>query len=242
MPKDLRHLPRLGPGSARDPEVQALYQRRAPFAFVPKGPIRPGSHKQLMHGPARANHIRCPNYPPSMKLPEDRYRTTTCQPGACHCGSVIVVQPDEHLRERQPRLFGTPRWFQDYGRRSHIESSNADLKHHTLRLVQKPFRVRGTTKTAILFAFLLATSNRLRATRYLKQHPAPGSRDAHPAVHNSYLAPPGPEPRQRPRTTGPPKRGPGRPKKQVPEPPSAEPTRAEPLTQWVPIASKPPQA
>jgi hypothetical protein len=94
-----------------------------------------------------------------MRLPNNR-PTTTCTPGElCACGITVTIGPLDHASTRQREVYGTTPWTNDYGRRSVVESSNAELKHHRLTLVRGFTRVFGTIKNSLLIAFAVVGVN-----------------------------------------------------------------------------------
>ncbi|WP_329032431.1 hypothetical protein OIE71_06140 [Streptomyces sp. NBC_01725] len=202
IPHPLRDLPGfpIGMRTEEKAKLRARYDQRAAYAFTPHS--RPDTDGyQRFKGPALAGHLRCPNHPRSMRLPHTR-PTTTCTPGAqCACGRTITLSPDVMAWTRQRTVWGTNAWAADYGRRSAVESGNAEIKTHRLHMDRGFTRVFGTTKNSVLIAFALAGLNHilLRAWHTKRQLPDPwatfaGEETIKPAV-------PGPRTRARRRTT-----------------------------------------
>jgi hypothetical protein len=75
------------------------------------------------------------------------------------CGITVTIGPSNHASTRQREVWGTTAWTHDYGRRSVVESSNAELKHHRLALVRGFTRVFGTIKNSLLIAFAIVGVN-----------------------------------------------------------------------------------
>lgn len=160
LPTTWRTLPGfpIGMPTEKKQALRARYDARAAYAFTPHShPDNDGY--QRFKGPARAGKLRCPNYPPSMRLPHTR-PTTSCAPGTdCACGKTLTLPPDAMPWTRQRTLWGTTDWAADYGRRAAIESGNAEAKTHRLHLDRGFTRVMGTTKNSVLIAFALAGLN-----------------------------------------------------------------------------------
>ncbi|MFI6289026.1 hypothetical protein ACIBCM_30495 [Streptomyces sp. NPDC051018] len=154
--------------------LRARYEQRAAYAFTPH--TRPDTDGyQRFKGPAVAGHLRCPNYPRSLRLPHT-HPTSTCTPGtACACGKTVTLPPDTMPWTHQRTPWGTTAWAADYGRRSTVESSNAEIKTHRLHMDRGFTRVFGTTKNTLLIAFALAGLNHtlLRAWHAKRHHPDP---------------------------------------------------------------------
>ncbi|GAA1894447.1 transposase [Streptantibioticus ferralitis] len=160
LPPPLRRLPGFPIGMAKEDKA-ALHQRydqRAAYAFTPHS--RPDiDGYQRFKGPAVAKRVRCPNYPPSLRLPHDR-PTTRCARGMpCACGKTITLGPQDMAWTRQRTIWGTTAWAADYGRRSAIESGNAEIKTHRLHIDRGFTRVMGTLKNTLLLAFAIAGLN-----------------------------------------------------------------------------------
>ena len=85
----------------------------------------------------------------------------------CACGRTLTLARDEMAQLRQSDLFGTTAWRASYGRRSAVESVNASVSEHHAHLRRGSTRVRGTYRTGILLAFILAAVNiRVLIARY----------------------------------------------------------------------------
>ena len=172
MPKELRNLPgfRLGLSIEDKIALQALYNERIPYAFVPFGELSTDRGTQRWRGPARRRLVRCVNDAESMRLSYDR-PTTTCKPAytdpmtgkrvvPCGCSKTVTVSMDEYARERQPLLFGTTTWAASYGRRTAIEALNSELRTHRGMNFRRDWRrVRGAARTHTLVTFGLVGVN-----------------------------------------------------------------------------------
>ncbi|NEA59271.1 hypothetical protein G3I60_35205 [Streptomyces sp. SID13666] len=160
LPPPLHDLPGfpIGMPSAAKAALRAQYDQRAQYAFTRHS--RPdGDGYQRFKGPAVAGKVRCPNFPRSMRLPQTRPQTR-CTPGAdCACGQTLTLPPEAMAWTRQRNLCGTTLWAADYGRRSAVESSNAEIKTHRLHIDRGFTRVMGTVKNSVLLAFALAGLN-----------------------------------------------------------------------------------
>jgi hypothetical protein len=172
LPPRLRNLPgfRLGISLEDKIALQAKYNERIPFAFVPFGDVDTVRGTQRWRGPALRRLVRCVNNPESMRLGYDR-PTTTCKPAytdpttgktviPCGCGKTVTVSMDEYARERQDELFGTTDWAASYGRRTAIEALNSELRTHRGMNFRRDWcRVRGAARTHALVTFGLVGVN-----------------------------------------------------------------------------------
>jgi hypothetical protein len=77
----------------------------------------------------------------------------------CKCNAVITLKVEDDIQLRQPDLYGTTAWKQQYSRRSGIESLNAETSTHRGKLRRGFTRVHGLTKTAILLTFAIVGIN-----------------------------------------------------------------------------------
>lgn len=201
LPKPLWELPGfpLNMKTADRLERIAEYDQRLPFAFSKFGKPNRERGAQRYRGPALTGKVRCPNHAPSMRADPAMKPTTTCPPSGCHCGRTITLGPDQHLRERQDKLYGTTKWAKDYGRRNLIESLNASLKVHHGGLRRGGIRVQTLQRTGILAALILAATNiTILLEAYGRDIGAPPAPDA----RTSSAAPtaqPAPGRRRRPR-------------------------------------------
>lgn len=194
LPSGLRDLPGFKRNMPADEEakLRAKYDKRVPYAFTPHS-ARDKDGYQRLKGPAVAGKIRCPNVPRSMRLSHAR-PTTACTPGKpCGYGLTVTVAPTDHPRERQRTVWNSTAWAQDYHRRNAIESTNAELKTHRMRLERGFTRVFGTVKNNLLLAFAMLGYNLVKlrhwhALRYLpdpwpnsstNQTPPPRLRNRH---------------------------------------------------------------
>lgn len=164
LPERLLRLPgyRLGMPAEQKAELSALYDERAPYAFTRMGKRDPERGTQRYRHPVLAGRMRCPNHPESMRLDPATHPTTTCEPGSpCDCHRTVVLGPtrDDFLNLRQRHLYGTKKWRGSYGRRNNVESFNALLHNHYANVGRGSFRVRGTNRTGVLAAFVLAAVN-----------------------------------------------------------------------------------
>ncbi|MCX4821254.1 hypothetical protein OG883_15310 [Streptomyces sp. NBC_01142] len=102
---------------------------------------------------------------------------------------------------RQRTIWGTTAWAADYGRRSAVESGNAEIKTHRLHMDRGFTRVLGTTKNSVLIAFALAGLNHtlLRAWHTKRDLPDPWAKPAGEETNDRTL--PGPRKRARRRAT-----------------------------------------
>lgn len=171
LPEHLRWLGgfRIGMTEREKRELQARYDERKPYQLdgVRHGD-RPGTMR--FRGPALKARVRCPNNPQSMRAPYDR-PTTTCPPrpkgadgkpgpASCGCSLTVVVDAEEQAWTRQRVAFGGTEWSALYGRRSAVESFNAELKHNRdARIVRNFTRVHGTVKNHVLLTFALVGVN-----------------------------------------------------------------------------------
>jgi hypothetical protein len=161
LPEALRTLEpaTLGMTSAEKARRREEFDRRAPFAFRGHTAINRRVGTQRLKGPALAGTVRCPNFPASLRLPFTR-PTTSCGAGApCGCGLTITAGPDDYAREWQRRLWGTTGWAASYGRRTGVESFNAEIKKNHAAMDRGYTRVFGLTKNTLLLAFGLAGVN-----------------------------------------------------------------------------------
>lgn len=161
MPKRLRELrrPGLNATSEEKAEQARIYNERWAYAFSTNGPpTRNGA--QRYRGPVHGKKVRCPNHPESMRW-DPRKPLTNCTPGQpCACAATLTVKADDkRARHRQPELYGTEKWLKRYGARNLIESFNASLKNHHMRLQRHSTRVFGLAKNTILLGFILAATN-----------------------------------------------------------------------------------
>lgn len=161
LPKPLWELPGfpLNMTTVDRLERIAEYDRRVPFAFSKFGKPNRERGTQRYRGPALTGKVRCPNHPPSMRAHPATRPTTSCPSTGCHCGRTITLGPEDHLRERQDKLYGTTKWAEDYGRRNLIESLNASLKVHHGGLRRGGIRVQTLQRTGILAALIMAATN-----------------------------------------------------------------------------------
>lgn len=170
MPEALHDLPgySLGQSAEEKALLAARYDERIPYAFTTQGKPNHTRGTQRYRGPALAGRVRCPNEPRSMRLDPSTRPTTNCTPGhPCSCGTTVTLGPDDQFQTRQRNLYGTTAWKASYGRRSAVESGNANLKVHHVMLQRHSTRVRGTNKTGILVALIVAAANAsLLLTRY----------------------------------------------------------------------------
>lgn len=140
--------------------LAARYDERKPYAFAQMGRPDREQGKHRYRGPALIGKVRCPNNPKSMRLDASSRPTTDCARGEpCACGTTVTLGPDDHFGTRQHDLYGTTVWKASYGRRSAVESANANLNTHHAQLQRGSTRVLGTTRTGILLAFILAAVN-----------------------------------------------------------------------------------
>ncbi|MDF2260769.1 hypothetical protein [Streptantibioticus ferralitis] len=70
----------------------------------------------------------------------------------------MLLDRPRHRGHRSPSGAGGA-WAADYGRRSAIESGNAELKTHRLHIDRGFTRVMGTLKNTLLLAFAIAGLN-----------------------------------------------------------------------------------
>ena len=161
LPDALRQLEptRLGMTKAEKAQRREEFDRRQPYAFRAHGRLDPEFGTQRRKGPALAGIVRCPNVAASLRLAL-ALPTTSCVAGsACGCGLTITIGPEEHGRERQRLLWGTTRWAASYGRRTGVESSNAEIKKNHAVMDRGYTRVFGLAKNTLLLAFGLAGVN-----------------------------------------------------------------------------------
>ena len=161
LPDTLRRLEptRLGMTKAEKAQRREEFDRRQPYAFRAHGKLDAEFGSQRRKGPALAAAVRCPNVPASLRLPL-ALPTTSCATGSpCGCGLTITVGPEDHGRERQRLLWGTTRWAASYGRRTGVESSNAEIKKNHAVMDRGYTRVFGLAKNTLLLAFGLAGVN-----------------------------------------------------------------------------------
>lgn len=130
LPETLRHLEptRLGMTTTEKAQRREEFDRRQPDAFRAHGKLDPDVGTQRRKGPALAGAVRCPNVPASLRLALSLPTTSCTQGSACGCGLTITLGPLDHGRERQRLLWGSTRWAASYGRRTGVESSNAEIK------------------------------------------------------------------------------------------------------------------
>ncbi len=161
LPDTLRQLEptRLGMTKAEKAQRREEFDRRQPYAFRAHGKLDPEFGTQRRKGPALAGAVRCPNVAVSLRLALS-LPTTSCAAGSpCGCGLTITLGPEEHGRERQRLLWGTTRWAASYGRRTGVESSNAEIKKNHAVMDRGYTRVFGLAKNTLLLAFGLAGVN-----------------------------------------------------------------------------------
>lgn len=161
LPEPLRRLEptRLGMSKAEKAQRREKFDRRQPYAFRVHGKLDPEFGTQRRKGPALAAAVRCPNVPASLRLPL-ALPTTNCAEGStCGCGLTITLGPEDHGRERQRLLWGTTHWAASYGRRTGVESSNAEIKKNHAVMDRGYTRVFGLAKNTLLLAFGLAGVN-----------------------------------------------------------------------------------
>lgn len=160
LPKSMRTLP--GPGRNANAEekleLRAAFDRRQAYAFTPLAK-RDKDGYQRLKGPALAGLVRCVNRPQSMRLPHTRPATSCTSSSQCACSKTVTIGPGQSARERQPRPWGTTDWAIAYGRRSAIESGNAELKTHRLNIRRGFTRVFGAVRNTLLIAFAIAGMN-----------------------------------------------------------------------------------
>lgn len=161
LPKPLWELPGFPLNMTTTDRLERIaeYDRRVPFAFSKFGKPNRERGTQRYRGPALTGKVRCPNHPPSMPAHPATRPTTSCPSTGCHCGRTITLGPEDHLRERQDKLYGTTKWAEDYGRRNLIESLNASLKVHHGGLRRGGIRVQTLQRTGILAALIMAATN-----------------------------------------------------------------------------------
>ncbi|MDT0212060.1 hypothetical protein [Curtobacterium sp. BRD11] len=153
LPTRLRKLPGFKARASAEVlnELHDLYDERARWAFVPNRRYSNGDVQ--MKGPARAGHLRCPNYAPSHRLPAHVPRTT-CKPGTdCACAATKVIPANEAAWERQRYPFGTTKWASYYGLRNLVESDNAQLKFWRGSMRRHSTHVFGVTANTLVLAF-----------------------------------------------------------------------------------------
>lgn len=162
LPEKLRDLPQfsLKMGAEEVAELTARYDQRIPYAFGRQGQPHPVTGTQRFRGPARRLTVRCPNNPASMRASYSK-PLTTCTPGQpCGCSVTREVLVEEFARERQAALWGTTAHKASYGRRSAIESLNAEIRtNRGSRLGRGCTRVFGLAKNHLLMAFKLLGAN-----------------------------------------------------------------------------------
>ncbi|MCT2006855.1 hypothetical protein M3C74_02300 [Micrococcus lylae] len=164
LPESLRKLPGfwIGMSAEEKADLSAKYDERIPYAFTRMGKPDPERGTQRYRHPVLAGKMRCPNHPKSMRLDPATHPTTTCEPGSpCDCHRTVVLGPtrNDFLNLRQRHLYGTKKWRGAYGRRNNVESFNALLHNHYANVGRGSFRVRGTNRTGVLAAFVLAAVN-----------------------------------------------------------------------------------
>lgn len=161
LPDTLRRLEptRLGMTKTEKAQRREEFDRRQPYAFRAHGKLDPKVGTQRRKGPALAGAVRCPNVPASLRLALSLPTTCCAEGSACGCGLTITLGPEEHGRERQRHLWGTTRWAASYGRRTGVESSNAEIKKNHAVMDRGYTRVFGLAKTTLLLAFGLAGVN-----------------------------------------------------------------------------------
>ncbi|MBO9049515.1 transposase [Curtobacterium flaccumfaciens] len=150
LPTRMRKLPGFKARTSRK-EREALlarYDERAQWAFVPNRRFENGDIQYK--GPARAGHLRCPNYPPSARLGAHVPRSN-CVPGEpCACAATKVIPATEGAWERQQYVYGTTKWAAYYGLRNMVESQNAQLKYWRGSMRRHSTHVFGTTANTLV--------------------------------------------------------------------------------------------
>ncbi|WP_284292686.1 hypothetical protein [Luteimicrobium album] len=123
LPEALRNLepPAITMTAEQKARIRDVFDARAPYAFVPHSKPVPGRHARRFKGPALAGHVRCPNWPKSMRLGPE-IPTTNCVPGSdCGCGKTVSVPDTMNERDRQPLAWQSNAWAKSYNRRTRIE-------------------------------------------------------------------------------------------------------------------------
>jgi len=159
LPQKYRALPVFvrGMSVAERMALMGLYDERAQWAFTNNRKLDGGSVQ--MKGPARTGHVRCRNYPQSMRA-KAHVPITTCVTGSsCACGATKVIRRAEQARERQLYPFGTRDWADYYGMRNSVESGNSQLKTWRGSLGRHSTYVMGATATTLVFALHCAAIN-----------------------------------------------------------------------------------
>lgn len=155
LPESLRYLtpPRLDDRTEDQTRARQIYDKRQPYAFTPHTRIDPKTGSQRFKGPALTGHVRCQNFPASMRLPRSR-PLTNCRKGEkCACGKVITLPVGDDAHLRQPALYGSTAWKRRYNGRVAIESMNAEARVHRGNIERGFTRVHGLGRTAILLTF-----------------------------------------------------------------------------------------
>lgn len=127
LPKRLRHIPPIT-WRTTDAERKVIAARRdemLAYAFSPSSAVNPTTGTQRFKGPVVRGKLRCPNNPRSLRGPHI-LPLTACKPG-CACSKTVTLGPDYQARERQWPLYQTTDWIKSYGRRTAIESVNAEI-------------------------------------------------------------------------------------------------------------------
>jgi len=159
LPQKYRALPIFvrGMSVADRMALIELYDERAQWAFTNNSKLAHGAVQ--VKGPARTGHVRCRNYPQSMRA-KAHVPITTCVTGSsCACGSTRVIKRAEQARERQLHPFGTRDWADFYGMRNSVESGNSQLKIWRGSLGRHSTYVMGATATTVVFALHCAAIN-----------------------------------------------------------------------------------
>lgn len=161
VPEHLRNLPKPNPiGATETAKLNrtALFDQRAAYAWSPHSARNPNNGHQRMKGPVEANRLRCPNAPRSLRK-KASLPLTTCTTTPCGCSGTTTVTPDDNAREYQWPLYGTTDWLARYGKRTAIESVNAEVKYHRGRLSRSFVRVFTRVRHALLIAANFAAVN-----------------------------------------------------------------------------------
>lgn len=160
LPQRLRKIPgfKVRSTQAEIDHIHALYDERSKWAFTPNRRYDNGDVQ--FKGPARAGHIRCPNYAPSERLPASTPRATCLPDVDCACAVTRVISATEAAWERQRYIYGTTRWAAYYGLRNLVESQNAQLKHWRGSMRSRSTLLFGTTANALVFALNCIAVNR----------------------------------------------------------------------------------
>lgn len=150
LPTRMRKLPGFKARTSRKErdDLLARYDERAQWAFVPNRRFDNGDIQYK--GPARAGHLRCPNYPPSSRLGAHVPRSN-CVPGEpCACAATKVISAAEGAWERQQYVYGTTKWAAYYGLRNMVESQNSQLKYWRGSMRRHSTHVFGTTANTLV--------------------------------------------------------------------------------------------